>query len=275
MSRRLINVKESIISELIARGGARSAALSAKSRGSSGSSGPEAQDPRNSTQPFQGRSMVMPTHGAARSTVSNSEQSSRTDPMMTSNVSDSEHSPRVDSVMTSTESDSEHPARGDSTMRDWEKSYITARESAAGTHASMSTAGKRVRVQRVPMNIGREGESNLLEVPFERHVMLSELCRTIFDEDDPYRDSGSGTAAGHKIVEPTSNKIAMETPEWRRWNQAKEEKNEALRSKNALRLVKIEPGMHIIKSKNTLHSTPLPNSLLVFTLLATQQPRPG
>ena len=99
------------------------------------------------------------------------------------------------------------------------------------------------------MNIGREGEANLLEVPFERHAMLSELCRTIFDEDDPYRDPGSGTAAGHKIVEPTSNKIAMETPEWRRWNQAKEEENEALRSKNAMRLVKIEPGMHIIKSK--------------------------
>ena len=240
---------ESIRSELIARGGARSAALSAKSRGSSGPSGPEAEDPRNSTQPFRGRSMAMPTHGAARSTVSNSEQSVRTDPMMTSNVSDSEHSPRVDSVMTSTESDSEHPARGDSTMRVWEKSYITARESAAGTHASMSTAGKRVRVQRVPMNIGREGGANLLEVPFERHAMLSELCRTIFDEDDPYRDPGSGTAAGHKIVEPTSNKIAMETPEWRRWNQAKEEENEALRSKNAMRLVKIEPGMHIIKSK--------------------------
>jgi len=139
---------ESIRSELIARGGARSAALSAKSRGSSGPSGPEAEDPRNSTQPFRGRSMAMPTHGVARSTVSDSGQSVRTDPMMTSTVSDSEHSVRADSMMTSTVSDSEHSVRADSmmtstvsdsehtvkcdsTMRDSRQSDINARESAA------------------------------------------------------------------------------------------------------------------------------------------------
>jgi hypothetical protein len=111
------------------------------------------------------------------------------------------------------------------------------------------TDGKRARTQRVPMNIGRE--VNMMFIPHARHVYMSQLC------NDQYT-SGNREVNAMEIdvevpcadpVEPTSEKMAMASAEWQRWVQAKQEENEALAHKKTMTLVKIRPGMKVIKSK--------------------------
>ena len=126
--------------------------------------------------------------------------------------------------------------------------------------------GKRVRKQRVLTNMRTHGELNQVEIPRERHIYMSTICEKMYNLrvhgqwDKPEVNavaSASAVSASHgemmddkaDPVEPTSDKMAMASPEWKEWKKAKESENESLRMKQAMSVVDIRPGMKIIKSK--------------------------
>jgi hypothetical protein len=97
--------------------------------------------------------------------------------------------------------------------------------------------GKRQVVKRVVTNLSAlGGEVNQILMSPDLHLYMSDA-------------RNHGEPSPTEPIEPNSNRVAMNCPEWREWVQAKEEENEALRRKAVMRLVDILPGMHIIKSK--------------------------
>jgi hypothetical protein len=110
-----------------------------------------------------------------------------------------------------------------------------------------SGSSRRSRTVRHPINIGTLGEVNQMEIPHGRHVFMSEICSTVYTSRTHKLTDPPEDAVAPK--EPASNKMAMSCKEWKLWVKAKNEENEALRVKRAMRLVPIRPGMKIIKSK--------------------------
>jgi hypothetical protein len=144
---------------------------------------------------------------------------------------------------------------GSESAHDGDSAMELSEEKSPGR--AVSTDGKRNRVQRCPVNIGRLGEVNQIEIPYERHCYMSSLMDGVYTSKSHKLTCEKESATSSKIsdtsvkgpVEPINNKMAMDSPEWRLWARAKAEENEALREKQAMRVVKIEPWMKIIKSK--------------------------
>ena len=119
------------------------------------------------------------------------------------------------------------------TSRSTEQRLSEAEDTRQNVGVTTSVNGQ---LRRGPRRSCRnDTEINMLCVTRERHVYLSEVM---------------DTAIGlHEPVEPTSNKMAMACPEWREWQKAKIAENEALATKDVMRLVDIKPGIQLIKSK--------------------------
>ena len=82
-----------------------------------------------------------------------------------------------------------------------------------------------------------QAEINMISVTRERHVYLSEAYQQPSEDID------------HGQEDPSTDKEAMDSPDWEKWYDAKELENSALAQKEVMVLVDIKPGMTLIKSK--------------------------
>ena len=114
----------------------------------------------------------------------------------------------------------------------------------------VSSYGKRNRVQRKPVNIGAMGEVNQVEIPHERHVYMSKICRYVYTSNSQELvNTKSIDVDDRPEIEPLTHAQAMESKEWRHWAYARDEENRVLQEKDTMILVKKTKGMKTVKSK--------------------------